>query len=181
MYLNAYQQYAAELIDEYGALLCRQILAAINHRFGVALATFDGYAAQMCRYGDYEMKTQGTDCILCRKGDIPDYDIIRSFDVMAAFLPQVVWHRKSRDPTSLRFFIRTEKHDREVFVVPVRQGKEKVLADYANDTLGKETCVVVIFLPDAKEQMQKIHANCNYRFALITKDGVVFYKKDETE
>ena len=95
MYLNAYQQYAAELIDEYGALLCRQILAAVNHRFGVALATFDGYAAQMCRYGDYEIKTQGTDCILCRKGDIPDYDIIHSFDVMAAFLPQVVGIEKA--------------------------------------------------------------------------------------
>lgn len=181
MYLNAYQRYAAELIDEYGSLLCRQILAAVNHKFGMTLATFDGYAAQMCRYGEYEMKKPGAGCILCRKGDMPDYDIIRSFDVLAAFLPQVIWHRRSREPTSLRFFIHTAEHDKEAFVIPVRQGKEKLLADYANDTFDKEKCIVVIFLLDTKGQMQKINANLNYRLALITKDGVAFYKKDQTK
>lgn len=33
MYMNAFQQYIAELLDEYDTLLSRQLLAAVNFKF----------------------------------------------------------------------------------------------------------------------------------------------------
>ena len=158
MYMNAYQQYIAELLDEYGALLSRQLQAAVNHKFTVELPNIDGYAAQMCRYGDYEKIAYGDSFIFCRKNCEPDYDIIRAFDVMLSFQPQVVWQRRSREPFALRFFVSTLKHDKEMLVIPVRQGSESEISAYAADKFDNDPCVVVIFLLESKEQMKRIHA-----------------------
>lgn len=179
MYLNAYQKYMEELLDEYDSLLLSQLLKAVNNKFGAKLQGIDDYAKQMCRYGDYKMTAYGTQYILLRKGGEPDYDIIRSFDVMLSFLPQIVWHRRGRDPISMRFFVSTLEHDREISVIPVQQGKERMITEYASDKFDDEKCEVVIFLLEIKEQMQRIKPNCNYRYALITKNGVAFYKKDK--
>lgn len=178
MYLNAYQQYIDTLIEEYGSLLCRQLLVAVNHEFKTSIPSVFGYVSQMCRYGDYEIVTYGTDHILFRKGEEPDYDMIRAFDVMLSFYPQVIWHRKSRAPIALRFMISTLKHDKEIFVIPVQQGTERTVSEYVNDKFDNEKCEVVIFLLEVQEQMQRVRVSCNFRFALITKDGVVFYKKE---
>ena len=105
--------------------------------------------------------------------------MIRSFDVVLSFLPQVIWHRKSREPVSIRFFVSTIEHDREISIIPVQQGKERMLTRYADDKFEDQKCEVVIFLLETKEQMKLISSTCNYRFALITKGGVVFYKKDD--
>lgn len=93
MYMNAFQQYIAELLDEYDTLLSRQLLAAVNFKFKLELPNIDGYTMQMCRYGDYAKVANGGDFIFCRKSCEPDYDIIRAFDVMLSFQPKVVWHR----------------------------------------------------------------------------------------
>ena len=176
-FMNAFQQYIAELLDEYGALLSRQLLAAVNHKFAVELPNIDGYAAQMCRYGDYEKTAYGGEFILCRKHCEPDYDIIRAFDVMLSFQPQVVWHRRSREPVAIRFFVSTLKHDKEMLVIPVKPGDEREISAYAVDKFDNNPCEVVIFLLESKEQMKRIHVNCNCRFALITSGGVKFFKK----
>lgn len=178
MYLNAYQRYVEELIGEYESLLLSQLLNAVNFKFGIELPSIEDYAKQMCYYGDYKMLAYGSDYILHVKGGEPNYDMIRSFDVMQSFLPQVIWHRKSREPVSIRFFVSTLEHDREISVIPVQQGNERMLARYADDKFEDQKCEVVIFLLETKEQMKLIKSTCNYRFALITKDGVVFYKKD---
>lgn len=179
MYLNAYQKYMEELLDEYDSLLLSQLLKAVNNKFGAKLQGIDDYAKQMCRYGDYKMTAYGTQYILLREGGEPDYAMIRSFDIMLSFLPQVVWHRRGRDPISMRFFVSTLEHDREISVIPVQQGKERMITEYASDKFDDEKCEVVIFLLEIREQMQQIKPNCNYRYALITKTGVAFYKKDK--
>ena len=179
MYLNAYQKYMEELLDEYDSLLLSQLLKAVNNKFGAKLQGIDDYAKQMCHYGDYKMTAYGTQYILLRIGGEPDYDMIRSFDIMLSFLPQVVWHRRGRDPISMRFFVSTLEHDREISVIPVQQGKERMITEYASDKFDDEKCEVVIFLLEIREQMQQIKPNCSYRYALITKTGVAFYKKDK--
>ena len=96
MYLNAYQRYVEELIGEYESLLLSQLLYAVNFKFGIELPSIEDYARQMCYYGDYKMLAYGGDYILHVKGGEPNYDMIRSFDVVLSFLPQVIWHRKCR-------------------------------------------------------------------------------------
>ena len=178
MYLNAYQRYVEELIGEYESLLLSQLLNAVNFKLGIELTSIEDYARQMCYYGDYKMLAYGGDYILHVKGGEQNYDMIRSFDVMQSFLPQVIWHRKSREPVSIRFFVSTLEHDREISIIPVQRGKERMLTRYADDKFEDQKCEVVIFLLETKEQMKLISSTCNYRFALITKGGVVFYKKD---
>ena len=177
MYMNAFQQYIAELLDEYDTLLSRQLLAAVNFKFKLELPNIDGYTMQMCRYGDYAKVAHDGDFIFCRKSCEPDYDIIRAFDVMLSFQPKVVWHRRSREPVAMRFFVSTLKHDKEMLVIPVRQGSEYKISAYVADKFDNDPCVVVIFLLEAKEQIQRIRVECNYRFALITSSGVAFFKR----
>ena len=178
--MNSCQKYIAELIDEYDSLLERQIMTMINHKFNVNLTTIEGYVSQMCQFGDYIKIPYREDNIICMKSVEPDYEIIRSFEVMLAFLPRVIWHRRSREFISIRFFVNTLKHDKEVSVIPVKGGMEKALGKYAEDKIGNVKCEVVIFLLEQKEQMQLIESDCCCKFAVIEKDGVVFYKK-ETE
>ena len=118
----------------------------------------------------------GDDYILYVKGGEANYDMIRSFDVMLSFLPQVVWHRKSRKPVSICFLASTLEHDREMSVIPVQQGNERMLTRYASDKFDNEKSEIVIFLLETKVQMKLIKPTCNYRYALITSDGVVFSK-----
>lgn len=126
MYMNAYQKYIEELLEEYGPLLQRQLLTMVNHKFRIELPNLDGYAEQMCYYGDYEKYAISNDFVISPKGAETDYDMIRSIDVMLKFLPQVIWHRKSRDFISVRFFVSTLEHDKEISVIPVKQGMEHV-------------------------------------------------------
>ena len=54
MYLNAYQKYIDELIDEYGALLERQLLAMVNAKFKTTLKNISSYTQQMCTFSDFK-------------------------------------------------------------------------------------------------------------------------------
>jgi len=178
MYLNDCQRYMEELVDEYSSLLLSQLLKAVNHKFGLNLRNLNRYANQMRVHGCYQLTAYGTEYILHRKGANPDYDMIRSFEVLLPFLTQATWHRKGRFPVAIRVFIHTIEHDKEISVIPVQQGKEKMLSEYVNDKFENEKCSIIIFLLETEEQMKKINAKCNYRFALVTKEGVVFYKKE---
>ena len=175
MYMNACQKYIAELLDEYGPLLVRQLLAMVNFKFSTKLTTLDGYISQMCRFSDFIKISESKNIILARKGDEPDYCIIRSFDVMIRFLPNVVWHRGARSPETLRFLTSNTERDKEICIIPVRRGDEKHLSAYAADKYGDE-CELVIFLLDDKEQMKKFNVQCNRRFAVFEKGEGVFYK-----
>ena len=174
--MNAYQKYVEELVNEYESLLISQLLKAVNSKFGIELPNINGYVEQMCYYDDYEKEPYGDDYILYVKGGEANYDMIRSFDVMLSFLPQVVWHRKSRKPVSICFLACTLEHDREMSVIPVQQGNERMLTRYASDKFDNEKSEIVIFLLETKVQMKLIKPTCNYRYALITSDGVVFFK-----
>ncbi len=176
MYLNSYQEYIKILIAEYGTLLIRQLLQMINFKFDKEKESIDGYVSQMCRFDDYELVMVGNEKAMCRKGDVPDYDIIRSFDVMLAFIPRIQHHRKSRDFISIVFIISSKDHEKEIFVIPVKSGNEKIISDYADDKFTAEKCEVVIFLLDNKEQLKFIQTECNHKFAVLEKDGVKFLK-----
>lgn len=178
MYLNAYQKYMEELTEEYGSLLISQLLKAVNGKFSVELPNLDGYVGQMCRFGDYAVTPYGSEAIFHLKGTEPNYDMIRSFEVLMSFFPNVVWHGKSRFPISICAFLHTTEHDKELFIIPVRRGEEKNLSNFADDKFGNEKCIVVVFLLETEEQMLKIHTKRGVCFAFVKKDGVVFYKNN---
>lgn len=103
MYLNVFQRYMKELIDEYGPLLKRQLLIMVNFHIGSRLKNIDGYAFQMCQFGNFQTGRLGGDEYIGYKGEMPNIDMIRSVDVMLAFLPNVRQHRKSSGLVSIKF------------------------------------------------------------------------------
>ncbi len=174
MYRNHFQEYIASLLEEYGALQKRQIQQMVNYEFNTHLPNIDGYVAQMCRYDEFDIIS---DDIVASKGVEVDYDIIRSFDVLLAFMPKVHHHRRSRDSVSIAFFIQTDTMDKEVYVVPVRDGAEHVICSYADDKFRSKISEVVIFLLDDKNQIKKMHAGCNHKLAIFDKNGVKFLER----
>lgn len=175
MYLNVFQEYIQDLLYEYGPLLKRQLLPAVNSHFGSKLHNLDGYAEQMYRFGDFRTGFIGNDEYLGFKGEEPNIDMIRSFDVMLAFLPNVRWHRKSQGFISIRFLAGTKKNEKEICVIPVKYGIEQIVADYVNDTTDNAKCEITVFLLEDKNQMQKINIKSFCKFALIGKNEVEFY------
>ncbi len=177
MFFNAYQKYMAELIDEYGSLLKSQLLRMVNQKFHVRLASLDGYIAQMCRFSDFAELPQGGDTVVLHRGHDPDYDTIRSVEVMLGFLKNLVRHNKSRGYVSVRFYVLSKDGEKELCVIPVKTGTERQVSAYAADKFEAVKNEIIIFLLDSKEQMRLIQAECNYKFALVTDGGVVFFKK----
>jgi len=177
MFFNAYQKYIAELIDEYGSLLKSQLLRMVNQKFHVRLANLDAYIAQMCRFSDFAELPQGGDTVVLHRGHDPDYDAIRSVEVMLGFLKNLVRHNKSRGYVAVRFYVAAKDGEKELCVIPVKTGTERQVNAYAADKFEAARSEIVIFLLDSKEQMRLIQAECNYKFALVTDGGVVFFKK----
>lgn len=177
MYLNAYQKYIDELIDEYGALLERQLLAMVNARFKTALKNISSYTQQMCTFSDFKKEPYGNEYIFMNNSAEVDYDIIRSFEVMLKFIPNIISHNKSKGNISIRFFVNVNDNNKEICIIPVKQGYEKMISSYVADKLKNERNEVVIFLLDAKEQIKLINADCNCKFSVITENGAVFFKK----
>lgn len=186
MYLNPYQKYIMELLIEYGSLMQRQLLKLVNAKFKVLLPNIDRYIEQLCKFGDCEKNGDGDDAIISirsvdeNKAE-PNYDIIRSVDVLIAFLPKVIWHRKSRSFVAVRFFISTYKHDKAVSVIPVKEGFEKEIESFTEDNFTYASSEIVIFLLEDSKQMKKINPGCYHRFAIIGKEGVTFYKPEEKQ
>ena len=176
MYFNKIQEYILSLLDEYGPLLHRQLLQMVNNEFNAKIPHLNNYIQQMCAYGDFEQTELGKDYIFSRKGIEPDFDVIRSFDVLIAFLPNVIQHRKSKGLVSIAFFTHSELNEKEVFVIPVKEGTENMVVSFANDKFGDAKCEIVIFLLEDKKQMKLINPSCNYRFAVYGKKGVSFMK-----
>lgn len=177
MFFNAYQKYIAGLIDEYGSLLKSQLLRMVNQKFNTGLANLDGYIAQMCRFADFAELPQGGDTVVLHRGHDPDYDAIRSVEVMLGFLKNLVRHNKSRGYVSVRFYVTAKDGEKEICVIPVKTGTERQVTAYAADKFEAARSEIVIFLLDDKGQMRLIQAECNYKFALVTDGGVVFFKK----
>ena len=177
MFFNAYQKYIAELIDEYGSLLKSQLLRMVNEKFSVRFANLDGYITQMCRFADFAELPQGSDTVVLHRGHDPDYDVIRSVEVMLGFLKNLVRHNKSRSYVSVRFYVAAKDGEKEICVIPVKIGTERQVSAYAADKFAAIENEIVIFLLNDKEQMRSIQAECNCKFALVTDSGVVFFKK----
>lgn len=177
MFFNAYQKYIAELIDEYGSLLKSQLLQMVNEQFHVRLPNLDGYIVQMCRFADFAELTQGRDTVVLHRGHDPDYDTIRSVEVMLSFLKSLVRHNKSRGYVSIRFYVAAKDGEKEICVIPVKPGAERQVSAYAADKFEAARSEVVIFLLDNKEQMRLMKTDCNCKYAIVTDSGVVFFKK----
>ena len=175
MYLNVFQKYMKELIDEYGTLLKRQLLVMVNSHIGSQLPNIDRYVFQMCQFGHFETGWIVDEEYVGYEGAEPDFDVIRSVDVMIAFLPNVKEHRRSREPVCIRFFAGVNNNEKEIGIIPVKYGTEKKVSDFANDKTGDGKCEVVIFLLEDKQQMKQIHTDRNCKFAVIGKKGVEFY------
>ena len=176
MILNQYQKYIDELMNEYGPLNVRQLLSMVNAKFKIKLPNIDNYIEQMQRYYDYERIGEGFDAIVGVRGMQPDYDVIRSVEVMMHFMGQIIYHRRGHDYVSIRFYLGSSNHTREISVIPVKSGYERTVSEYVNDKFNNNKSEVVMFLLENKSQMKKITSNCYKRFAVITNDGVVFYK-----
>ena len=177
MYLNAYQRYIAELLDEYGALLVRQLLSMVNYRFETDKKQIDGYIDQMCRFGDYELDRRSKEPILCHKGTEPDFDMIRSFEVLLAFLPKVIFHYRDNGDVTISFLVQDMQRDKEISVVPVRIGMERQMSLFVVKQQPEHTNRVIICLLEDKEQIKKMQASPGCKLALIDKTGVSFFKR----
>lgn len=176
MFLNPYQKYIDELISEYGPLPIRQLVSLVNSKFRTNFTDLDRYVMQMESFYYYTRSGEGEEALVYSEGMQPDYDIIRSVDVMLAFGSQLLLHRKGREYVSVRFYVNHNNHTREVSVIPVRQGEEKFLSAYADDKFADSKSSITMFLLEDKAQMKSITAQCNHRFAVIGKGGVSFYK-----
>lgn len=175
MYMNEFQKYMKELIDEYGPLLKRQLLVMCNAKFPCRLKNVDGFTAQMCRFGPFGTDFVGDEEYFGYRGAKPDIDIIRSVDVLNTFLPNVKMHRKGRHPVSIRFCAGIDEHEKDIRIIPVKPGDEQLVAGYVNDKVGKGKCEIAIFLIEDKKQIEALDADCNVKFALIDKNGVSLY------
>ena len=92
-------------------------------------------------------------------------------------MPNVSEHHRGSGYISIRFFVNAGEHDKQISIIPVKAGMEKQVSVYANDKFTIDKCEVIIFLLDEKEQIERITADCNCKFAVITKKGVELFKK----
>lgn len=173
MFCNPYQRYINELLCEYGALTAEQLRRAVNIRFSKNFKNIDAYLEQMCRFDDYVM--QGT--LILPRGAIPDYDIVRAFEVLLCFLTNGVRHYRAKGYESIRFVVPGDMHDKEISIIPVRQGCERAVSGYADSKFSEDKCEVVIFLVEEKEQIGKIKTSCNCKFVVVTSGGTQFFKR----
>lgn len=173
--MNKYQKQIARLVEEYGCLTKRQLLLLVNAELGTHIPNLDGYISQMCRFADYEEIPYTDGIILTGRGREPDFEVIRSAEVILCFLDKIVLHGRGQKPVSVRLFINQEQHMKEISIIPVKSGEEQMLSAFAESKFGKGKSGIVIFLLDNREQMKLM--NANGRFAVIEKHGVVFFKK----
>lgn len=173
--MNQYQKQIARLIDEYGCLTKRQLLLLVNTELGTHIPNLDGYISQMCRFADYEKIPYSDGIILTQKGYEPDFEVIRSVEVMLCFLGKIVSHGRGQKPVSIRLFINQGQHMKEISIIPANSGEEQMLSAFAESKFGKGKSGILIFLLDNREQMKLM--NVNGRFAVIEEHGVVFFKK----
>ena len=176
MYMNRFQKYIDELITTFGPLLKRQLLVLVNHRFNTSKPTLDGYIKQMCSFSDYKEYEYANNVIVTKGGDEPDFDIIRSVDVMLEFIDDLTEYKRAKYPVSIRFYAETKSHTKEISIIPVRKGTEEGLSELIAD-LSQEKCQTVILLLDNRKSLGKFKRGDNILFASVDKNGVTLYRK----
>lgn len=175
MYENVYQEQMKALLEEYGPLLKRQFLELFNKTNSYQLKNVDGYCRQMCQFGPFRTGWIGEEEYIGFRGAIPNVDMIRSFDVLLTFFPNVVSYRKARHPVTIRFCASAGEHEKDISIIPVKLGEEQSAALYADDRINKQKCEIAIFLIEEKSQIELLDVRCNAKYALIDKNGVSFY------
>ena len=87
----------------------------------------------MCSFADYEEYEAANNVVVAKKGTEPDYDIIRSFDVMLEFAGDITEFRRGDYPVSICFYAETKSHTKEISIIPVREGMENGLCEFITD------------------------------------------------
>ena len=175
MYKNRYQEQMIALLEEYGPLLKRQFLELFNKTNSYQLKNVDGFCNQMCQFGPFGTGWIGEEEYIGFRGALPNVDIIRSFDVLLAFMPDVVSHRRGRHPVTIRICAGMGEHEKDISIVPVKPGEEQSASLYADERIGKGKCEIVIFLIEDKNQIELLDVKCNAKYALVDKNGVSLY------
>lgn len=184
MYINLYQKYILELLEEYGGLLKRQLEFMVKRFKEPYLRDINGYVYQLRRFGkvccvDY----MGEEAVILPGRDI-DGNIIAAFDIMLEFAEYLVYHEIGKAPVIIRIFINSDsKREQEINVISVLQGQEKQIMyyteRYAIDTVENADKIshppAWIFLIQNIQQMNLISSKAEYSFVIIEKGKPVFY------
>lgn len=185
MYLNLYQKYILELLREYGGILKRQLEMLVKHFKEPHLRNIDGYLEQLRRFEKIQFVGYMGEVAVVLKGGKPNKDMINAFDVMLNFKDYLIGFEKGFKPVILRFYVNfNNKNEREINVVPIKVGKEKEKAIYADnyvvitdDDADKISYPPLwIFVIQDKRQMSLIKAKTNFSFAVIENGNVEFYE-----
>lgn len=186
MYLNLYQKYILELLEEYGGLLKHQLEALVKHFKEPHLYNIDGYLKQLWRFDKVEIVPyKGEDTVILTGGKINE-DMITAFDIMLQFLDYLKGFEKGGNTVLLRFYITTdEKNEQEINIVPVERGKEDIAAQYAEEysiDIAESADEISsppswIFVIQDKKQMFLIKSQADYSFAIVENGRLVFYER----
>ncbi len=185
MYLNLYQKYILELLNEYGGLLERQLEMLVKHFKEPHLYNIDGYLEQLRRFDKIEIVPyRGEDTVILPGGKINE-DMVTAFDIMLKFKDYLVSFETANIPVILRFTINpNNKTEQEMNIVPVPKGKEDMAVHYA------EWCVINIaenadkisyppswiFVIQDKRQIPLIKPKADYSFVIMENGEPVFYE-----
>lgn len=185
MYLNLYQKYILELLDEYGGLLKRQLEFMVKRFKEPYLRDINGYVYQLRRFEKvYCADYMGEEAVILPGREI-DGNIIAAFDIMLEFAECLAVHSKGENAVSLQFCLKPDINTmQEVKVVSVMQGEEQKAITYAEEyisSLGNKDIQdgnypLWIFHIQSKKQMKMLNTELDHSFAIIKKRKVFFYK-----
>lgn len=184
MYLNLYQKYMLELLDEYDGLLKRQLEFLTKYYRESHLRNVDGYVAQMAMFGVVKITEYNGEEAVVLPGHLLEADIIAAIDVTRHFIEHITSFRRARFPLAMQFYIKTNGDDmQEVNIYPVHKGEEALalsfVENYAietNDIAKSKKAPAWIFLIDEKEQIKLLKPDAEYSFAVVEKGKTVFYE-----
>lgn len=174
MYMNIYQRCMKMLLSEFGPLYQRQLETLVRRKVNGRFQNLDGYIGQMCQFGDYEKIRLGDEILVSPTKTPPDNDMLRSIDVVLGFMDGLLDVYLGNEPVKLRFFVKTGEREKELCVIPVHPGKERIISGYVCQT-GGET---VILLLDDKEQIGYINTLRPCKFVTVIGRNVTFYTKN---
>lgn len=188
MYLNLYQKYILELLEEYGGLLKRQLEFMVKRFKEPHLRDINGYVHQLDRFEKIQLTELAGEEAVILPGRRIDADIVRSVDIMLKFSGCLVHHNRGRPPVSLQFEINSDASASiEVNILPVDSGFEKeavylaehYVTEFNDSNLGQSP--EWIFLLRDRAQMQYIRPNAEYSFAVMEENEPVFYRDTKTK
>lgn len=180
MYINRYQRYMLDLLEEYGCLKKSQLAFMVINNVGKNLQHVDGYVSQLQRFNKVHTAPCGEDCYVSLPGMQPDHFVIQAFDVLLAFNAQLMSHNLGKKPVAIRMYLQIGiDKNRVVYVIPVDYGNERYLEGFAQEHFT-EGNGFVIFLVFSKQQMNALSPDCDYSFALRNGEEIIFYDANTT-